>query len=148
MSGIEATARWAAAVRAIETSRPDASFDDPLAAALALSYKQGLLVSACAHPSCERQVYLAADLRGANWPAQMAQAGFDPSAPKVWLAEGLLFYLPDEAIETLLAQVSALASTGDLLGFDIPNRAVLTHPFMQAWLQMQADAGAATKKGS
>ena len=35
MSGIEATARWAAAVRAIETGRGDALFDDPWAGALA-----------------------------------------------------------------------------------------------------------------
>ena len=214
MSGIEITARWTAAVRAIETGRPDALFEDPWAAALAgedgtrwagsrpadalepmiirarffddflrratgaegaaqvvllgagldtrafrlhwppgaivfevdqpdvLSYKQDLLVSAGAHPSCQRQVYLGADLRGANWPAQLAEAGFDPSALAVWLAEGLLFYLPDEAIATLLAQVSALASQGCSLGFDVPNGAVLAHPFMQDWLQMQADAGA------
>jgi methyltransferase (TIGR00027 family) len=107
-----------------------------------LSYKEDLLRSAGAHPSCGRQVYLAADLRGADWPAQMAQAGFDPSAPAVWLAEGLLFYLSDDAIGTLLAQVSALASTGGFLGFDVPNRAVLTHPLTRAWIQMQADAGA------
>ena len=107
-----------------------------------LSYKQDLLVGAGAHPSCERQVYLAADLRRANWPAQLTKAGFDPSTPAVWLAEGLLFYLPDEAIWTLLAQVSALASRGGLIGFDVPNRAVLTHPLTRAWIQMQADAGA------
>lgn len=214
MSGIEATSRWTAAARAIETSRPDALFDDPWAATLAgedgtrwaesrpaealepmiirtrffddflrratfeegaaqvvllaagldtralrlhwppgtvvfevdkpdvLSYKQDSLISAGAHPSCERQVYLGADLRGADWPAQMAQAGFDPSTPAVWLAEGFLFYLPDDAIGRLLAQVSALASEGGFLGFDVPNHAVLTHPLTRAWIQMQADAGA------
>ena len=214
MSGIEITARWTSAARAVETGHPDALFDDPWAAALAgedgtrwaesrpagflepmvirtrffddflrratfaegatqvvllgagldtralrlhwppgtlvfevdqpdvLSYKQDLLVRAGAHPSCERQVYLGTDLRGANWAAQLAKAGFDPSAPAVWLAEGFLFYLPDEAIGTLLAQVSALASEGGSLGFDVPNRAVLAHPFTQDWLQMQADAGA------
>jgi len=214
MSGIEATARWAAAVRAIETSRPDALFGDPWAAALAgedgtrwaesrpaealvpmiirtrffddflrrstfeegaaqvvllgagldtralrlhwppgtvvfeldqpdvLSYKRNLLSPALAHPSCERHVCQGADLRGAHWPAQLTKAGFDPSTPAVWLAEGFLFYLPGEAIGTLLAQVSALASKGGFLGFDVPNRAVLTHPLTRAWIQMQADAGA------
>jgi methyltransferase (TIGR00027 family) len=105
-----------------------------------LSYKAELLAGS--HPSCERQVYLRADLRTADWPAQLAGAGFDPAAPAVWLAEGFLFYLPDEAIRTLLAQVSALARKGGRLGFDIPNRAVLDHPAMQAWIQMQAEAGA------
>jgi methyltransferase (TIGR00027 family) len=214
MSGIEATARWTAAVRAIETNRPDALFDDPWADALAgedgsrwaesrptgllepmiirtrffddflrratfeeraaqvvllgagldtralrlhwppgtvvfevdnsdvLSYKQDLLASAGAHPSCEREVFLAADLRGTDWSVQMAKAGFNPSSPAVWLAEGFLFYLPDDAIGQLLAQVTALASEGSFLGFDVPNRAVLTHPVMRAWIQMQADAGA------
>jgi O-methyltransferase involved in polyketide biosynthesis len=58
------------------------------------------------------------------------------------LAEGFLFYLPDEAIRRLLEQVSALSSSGSCLGFDIPNRAVLAHPFMRTWLQMEAEAGA------
>ncbi len=212
MYGLGATAYWVAAVRAMETRRPDALFDDPWAAALAgwegarwaeqrhpeslapmvirtrffddflrratfeegmaqvvllgsgldtralrlrwpagttvfevdqpdvLSYKEDLLAGA--HPSCERQVYLRTDLRGAYWPAQLVDAGFDPTAPAVWLAEGFLFYFPDDAIKTLLARVSALASNGGCLGFDIPNRAVLVHPAMQAWIQMQAEAGA------
>jgi methyltransferase (TIGR00027 family) len=121
--------QWPAGTAVFEVDLPDV-----------LSYKEDLLASA--HPSCERQTYVRADLRGANWPAQLTGAGFDPSAPAVWLAEGLLFYFPDEAIRTLLAQVSALASNGGSLGFDIPNRSVLAHPMTRTWIQMQADAGA------
>ena len=121
--------QWPAGTEVFEVDQPDV-----------LSYKEDLLAGA--HPSCQRQTYVRADLRGANWPAQLTGAGFDPSAPAVWLAEGLLFYFPDEAIRTLLAQVSALASNGGSLGFDIPNQAVLAHPVTRAWIQMQADAGA------
>ena len=107
--------QWPAGTEVFEVDQPDV-----------LSYKEDLLAGA--HPRCQRQTYVRADLRGANWPAQLTGAGFDPSAPAVWLAEGLLFYFPDEAIRTLSAQVSALASNGGSLGFDIPNQAVLAHP--------------------
>lgn len=105
-----------------------------------LNYKEELLAGV--QPSCERRVYLPTDLRSANWPAELAGAGLDPAAPAVWLAEGFLFYLPNEAVRALLEKVSALASNGSFLGFDIPNRAVLGHPFMRTWIQMQAEAGA------
>ena len=41
------------------------------------------------------------DLRD-DWPTALRAAGFDPSAPTAWLAEGLLIYLPPEAQDRLL----------------------------------------------
>lgn len=124
MPGIAKTARWAAAVRAIETSRPDALFKDPWADALA--GEEGTRWAASRTPE--------------SLVPMIVRNGFDPSAPATWLAEGLLFYLSNETIRTLLVRVSALASKGSSLGFDIPNRAVLSHPATQAWVKMQADA--------
>ena len=39
-----------------------------------------------------------------------ARRGFDPTAPTAWLAEGLLFYLPIDVIEPVLATVVRLAA--------------------------------------
>jgi methyltransferase (TIGR00027 family) len=107
-----------------------------------LLYKHEVLRRAGASAGCARRVEMPADLTGADWPAQLIDAGLDPSAPSVWLAEGFLFYLTTDSIGTLLAAVSGLASAGSWLGFDIPNGATLTHPLTRAWVEMQANAGA------
>jgi O-methyltransferase involved in polyketide biosynthesis len=69
-------------------------------------------------------------------------AGLDSQAAAAWLAEGFLFYLNGAAIDALLGQVSRVAAAGSVLGFDIPDRAVFTHPVTRPWIEMQAAAGA------
>ena len=54
-------------------------------------------------PRCDRRT-VAVDLRD-DWTGALGGAGFDPSAPTAWLAEGLLPYLPAEAQEALLEAV-------------------------------------------
>ncbi|PRC46316.1 SAM-dependent methyltransferase, partial [Mycobacterium sp. ITM-2017-0098] len=51
------------------------------------------------------------DLRE-DWPAALRAAGFDPSRPTAWLAEGLLVYLPPDAQDRLFDQITALSSAG------------------------------------
>ena len=54
------------------------------------------------------------DLRG-DWPAALRTAGFDPSAPTAWLAEGLLIYLPPDAQDRLLDTITGLSAPGSTL---------------------------------
>lgn len=207
-----ATARWTAAVRAVETQRPDHLIDDPWAALLAgkdgmswietrsgpntisiilrtryfddwleritrdeaiaqvvlpaagldtrafrlqlpqathvfeldrpsvMEYKEAVLASANAQPTCTRHV-IRADLTG-RWKEALLAAGFDPARPSAWLLEGLLFYLPSDAIRTLLRDLSPLAAAGSHLGMDVINSAMLTSPLTHAWIEMQAKEGA------
>lgn len=75
------------------------------------AFKEPVLAEQAAVPSCERRV-VPADLRQ-DWPARLTAAGFDPSAPSAWAAEGLLVYLSsDEAVRLLTAvgDLSARAS--------------------------------------
>lgn len=51
------------------------------------------------------------DLRD-DWPTALQAAGFDPSAPTAWLAEGLLIYLPPEAQDRLLDTITELSVPG------------------------------------
>ena len=104
--------------------------------------KQEVLGRADACARCARHVRLCADLSGDAWPGQLVDAGLDPHAAAAWLAEGFLFYLDGEAIAALLERVSGLAAAGSRLGFDIPERAVFTHPMTRPWIEMQAAAGA------
>ena len=59
--------------------------------------KQAILDREHAVPNCTRQL-AAADLTGAQWPASLAAAGFNPAAPAVFVAEGLTVYLPEDAV--------------------------------------------------
>jgi methyltransferase (TIGR00027 family) len=52
---------------------------------------------------------VAIDLRE-DWPAALRHAGFDPSRPTAWLAEGLLIYLPPEAQDRLFDDITALSA--------------------------------------
>jgi methyltransferase (TIGR00027 family) len=105
-----------------------------------LAAKTELLGAAGAVPAC-RRVPVAADL-SQGWAAPLLGAGFEPTVPTAWLAEGLLFYLPDPVLRGVLAATTRLSALGSRLGFDIPNRAVLISPWTRPWVEMQAAAGA------
>ena len=57
---------------------------------------------------------VAVDLRD-DWPAALRGAGFDPTQPTAWSAEGLLGYLPPEAQDRLLDTITALSAPGSRL---------------------------------
>ncbi|MER5966901.1 class I SAM-dependent methyltransferase [Streptomyces sp. NPDC002057] len=81
-----------------------------------LAFKQRVLTDLSAAPRVKR-VPVPADLR-ADWVTQLTTAGFDPSAPSVWLAEGLLFYLPSSAETHLIDTVDTLTTGGSALAFE------------------------------
>jgi methyltransferase (TIGR00027 family) len=54
------------------------------------------------------------DLRH-DWPAALRQAGFDTGQPAAWAAEGLLGFLPPEAQDRLLDNITALSADGSQL---------------------------------
>ncbi len=64
-------------------------------------------------PSCDR-VPVIADLTD-DWPTALKTAGFDPTAPTAWVAEGLLVYLTEEQNESLLTDIAALSVPGSHL---------------------------------
>ncbi|CAM5741488.1 class I SAM-dependent methyltransferase [Mycolicibacterium aubagnense] len=75
--------------------------------------KTGTMAQIGATPTCERRT-VAIDLRD-DWPAALRAAGFDPSAPTAWIAEGLLIYLPPEAQDKLFDNITALSAPGSRL---------------------------------
>lgn len=56
----------------------------------------------------------------------LAGTGFDPSQPALFSAQGLVYYLPPEAVQQLLTAVRGLAAPGSRLVFD----------FMREWPQL------------
>ena len=75
-----------------------------------LEYKAATLASHGAAPSADRRE-VAIDLRQ-DWPAALIGAGFDPTTPTAWLAEGLLMYLPADAQDRLFNQITQLSAAG------------------------------------
>jgi methyltransferase (TIGR00027 family) len=66
-----------------------------------------------AAPTAHRQA-VAVDLRH-DWPTALQRAGFDPDQPTAWSAEGLLAFLPSDAQDRLLDDITALSAPGSRL---------------------------------
>ena len=75
-----------------------------------LDFKLTTLTEHGAQPAANR-VEVAVDLRH-DWPKALQEAGFDPSQPSVWSAEGLMPYLPAAAQELLFERINELAAPG------------------------------------
>ncbi|MFJ4716013.1 class I SAM-dependent methyltransferase [Streptomyces sp. NPDC088785] len=82
-----------------------------------LAFKQQVLDGLAATAKAARTP-VPVDLR-ADWAAALADSGFDRSAPTVWLAEGLLFYLPADAEAALVAEVDRLSAPGSALAYEV-----------------------------
>jgi methyltransferase (TIGR00027 family) len=78
-----------------------------------LSFKTATLAELGAEPTAEvRNVPI--DLRH-DWPEALRQAGFDTGRPTAWVAEGLLGFLPGDAQDRMLDQITALSADGSRL---------------------------------
>ncbi|WP_166902678.1 class I SAM-dependent methyltransferase [Mycobacterium sp. DL440] len=84
-----------------------------------------------ATPTAERRT-VAVDLRD-DWPAALRAAGFDPTAPSAWSAEGLLAYLPPDAQDRLFDNITALSAPGSRLATEF-------HPDIAANLRERGNA--------
>ena len=75
-----------------------------------IEFKTRTLADLGAEPTARRHT-VSIDLRD-DWPAALRAAGFDDSQPTAWSAEGLLVYLPPQAQDRLLDDVTALSAPG------------------------------------
>ncbi|BBZ10412.1 class I SAM-dependent methyltransferase [Mycobacterium branderi] len=101
-SGLDARAYrlpWPAGTIVYEVDQPDV-----------IEFKSRTLAELGAQPTAIRRA-VAIDLRD-DWPAALQAAGFDPSRPTAWSAEGLLGYLPPDAQDRLLDTITALSAPG------------------------------------
>jgi methyltransferase (TIGR00027 family) len=75
-----------------------------------IEFKTNQLAELGAEPTADRRT-VAIDLRD-DWPTALTDAGLDPEKPTAWIAEGLLGYLPPDAQDRLLDDVTALSAPG------------------------------------
>jgi methyltransferase (TIGR00027 family) len=82
-----------------------------------IKFKIATLSSVGATPRTELRT-VGVDLRQ-DWPMALRNAGFDPTRPTALIIEGLMIgYLPGDAQDRLLGQVTALAAPGSRLAAD------------------------------
>jgi methyltransferase (TIGR00027 family) len=101
-SGLDTRAyrlRWPAGTIVYEIDRPQV-----------IDFKTRTLTDLGASPLASRRT-VAVDLRD-DWPAALRKAGFDPTRPSAWSAEGLLSYLPPDAQDNLLDSITGLSAPG------------------------------------
>lgn len=104
-AGLDARAyrlSWPAGTVVFEVDQPEV-----------ISFKTGTLAQIGAEPTAELRT-VAIDLRD-DWPAALRDSGFDTTSPTAWIAEGLLPYLPPEAQDRLLDNITALSAPGSRL---------------------------------
>jgi methyltransferase (TIGR00027 family) len=78
-----------------------------------VEFKTTTLADLGASPTADRRA-VPVDLRH-DWPAALRAAGLDPSKPTAWSAEGLLPFLPPDAQDRLLDNITALSPAGSQL---------------------------------
>jgi methyltransferase (TIGR00027 family) len=59
--------------------------------------------------------YAACDFHRTKLDAALAQAGFDTSAPAIWIWEGVTMYLPEAAVHDSLTRIAQLSAKDSLL---------------------------------
>jgi methyltransferase (TIGR00027 family) len=64
-----------------------------------------------------RYVQVPVDLRQ-GWPKALLEAGFDPSEPTAWAAEGLLPYLPADGQDLLFERIHKFSVKGSRIGVE------------------------------
>jgi methyltransferase (TIGR00027 family) len=105
-------------------------------------FKTATLAAAGAKPTVDLRA-VPTDLRD-DWPAALQQAGFDALRPTVWVAEGLLAFLPPEAQDRLLDSITELSTEGSRLVAEIFLSATesleVMHTAAQKWYEHGLDA--------
>ncbi|MFE7410342.1 class I SAM-dependent methyltransferase [Streptomyces laurentii] len=102
--------------------------------------RSGLVADRC------HRVPVAADLTG-DWPAALAEAGFRPGLPTVWLVEGVLYYLTEEQVDAVVDRVTELSAAGSVLCLEQVNTDLYRAPWMRDWLRQMRDAGRPWRSG-
>lgn len=129
-SGLDARAyrlAWPAGTVVFEIDQPQV-----------IGFKTRTLAGMGAEPTAERRA-VAVDLRH-DWPGALSEAGFDPAKPTAWIAEGLFGYLPPDAQDRLLDQITAMSRPGSRLAVEgVPQISHLDDDKVRARIQEATD---------
>jgi methyltransferase (TIGR00027 family) len=138
-AGMDARAfrlEWPPSTRLYELDRPEV-----------LAAKETIVARSGLQAGCERHA-IGADLRRRSWRQALLDAGYEPQKPAAWLMEGLLFYMAEATIHTLLEDITAFSAPHSWLGADLMNRELLVSPVMWPLLATFAWRGVSGQFGT
>lgn len=100
-----------------------------------IEFKVATLARVNAEPTADLRT-VKIDLRH-DWPRALREAGFGANQPTAWIAEGLLAYMPPDAQDRLLDDVTRLSAQGSRLAAEVVvNSADADSPQSQARLDL------------
>ncbi|MGA8329832.1 MAG: SAM-dependent methyltransferase [Mycobacterium sp.] len=94
-----------------------------------LAFKADTLAARGARPNARYQA-VPVDLRS-DWPTALRGAGFDPSTPTAWSAEGLLPYLSAADQDLLFERIAKLSSTGSRIAVEALSPSFLDPDYLE-----------------
>ena len=103
--------------RAYRFSWPDGATVFEIDQPQVIEFKTATLAGLNARPTVDLRV-VPIDLRQ-DWPTALRTAGFDAEQPSAWIAEGLLAFLPPDAQDRLLDNITELSAAGSRLAAEI-----------------------------
>ncbi|MFI8522687.1 class I SAM-dependent methyltransferase [Streptomyces sp. NPDC085481] len=112
---------WPAGVTVYELDRP-----------ALLEAKADMLANEPA-PAGRTRITVPVDLTQ-DWTGPLKEAGWKSDEPVLWVVEGLLFFLPEQAVRTLISTLSAHAAPGSVLLGDVISKAALENPLSRPFL--------------
>ena len=130
-SGLDARAYrlpWAAGTTVFEIDQPQV-----------IDFKTATIAELGAKPTADVRA-VPIDLRH-DWPAALRRAGFDTGRPAAWAAEGLLGFLPADAQDRLLNNITALSADGSQLVAEIFLNSAANQQALNAATQKWRESG-------
>jgi methyltransferase (TIGR00027 family) len=80
------------------------------------------------------------DLR-ADWPTALRDAGFDPSTPTAWSAEGLMPYLPPAGQDLLFERILELSAAGSRIAVETLSPSAFDPDYLARGREFLGDGG-------
>jgi methyltransferase (TIGR00027 family) len=81
------------------------------------------------------------DLR-ADWPTALQEAGFDPSTPTAWSAEGLMPYLPPDGQDLLFERILKLSAPGSRIAVEALSPSAFDQDYLERGREFLGNDGA------
>jgi methyltransferase (TIGR00027 family) len=105
-----------------------------------IRFKTTTLAGLGAAPTSEWRA-VGIDLRD-DWPTALRESSFDVDQPTAWIAEGLLMYLPPEAQNRLLDNITVLSAPGSRIATEqLPDMSAFADERSRAWRQRWREYG-------
>ncbi|MFG2623183.1 class I SAM-dependent methyltransferase [Streptomyces sp. NPDC048507] len=76
-----------------------------------------------------------------DWTGPLRAAGWNPAEPVLWVVEGLLFFLPEQAVRHLISTLAGQSAPGSVLLGDVISKAALQNPLSRAFLNCLEEDG-------